>query len=343
MKAKIIAPTIMLAYCVSAMFCAMVAIQPILAAICFVACVSLQFVLSPDRKTLKRFAGQLLVVAFIALLNCLLVRRGSIVFFEWGIIELHLESLVYGLSIAAILVSAIGYFSILSEEVSSDEILSLTGGRLPTLSLVASMSINLIPKFKRQFQELRDIQAACTCANSRAFDSRQTELSQNGSSQISFDSQNSDEPKLKQANAKQLKRAHARVSDDLTHLMAMSLEDSLIKADSMRARGWGSSKKRTVYRKIKIGKKDKAITVLVVVLGAVCMLSGILSSSSFEFYPVISFGASGTSDVASSFSSIWNSSSLLQLALFLSPYVLYAVFFFLPHFTLIWRRRKWKR
>lgn len=294
-------PAVSMAYAVFAMLCIMVSYEPICTCIAFCATVSLGFALDGWRKAMKRLSWQLLAISFFALLNCVFTQRGATVLFTAGPLELRLESLAYGACIATMIVSAMNCFILLSEVVSSDEALVLFGGRLPVVSLVASMSIRLIPKFQRQSRELSDIRNACTCAN-----------------------------------APSGKAGHEGASGRLTHLLASSLEDSLITADSMRARGWGSTDKRTTYGNIKMTGWSIFALIAVIALGLTCLIAEWSLASGFQFYPQISFvDAAGASYLA--FSGL--SPSVFNIC----EYLIYAIFFFLPHLALLVEVAKWKR
>ena len=63
---------------------------------------------------------------------------------------LTLESILYGLSAGAMLVTVILWFSAFSRVMTSDKFIYLFGKVIPALSLVLSMSLRFVPKFKKQ-------------------------------------------------------------------------------------------------------------------------------------------------------------------------------------------------
>lgn len=294
-------PIIVLVYGVLAILCIMAAFDPICVCIAFCASIALSFVLDGRKRTVKRLFWQLSVILIFALLNCVFTQRGATVIFDAGFFQLHFESLAYGACVALMIVSSMNYFIELSEVVSSDEALVLFGGKLAVISLVTSMSIRLVPKFQKQSRELSEIENACTCAN------------------LSFG-----------------KYVHAGASGRLTHLLAASLEDSLISADSMRARGWNSSKKRTTYGNVKMNRRSRITLVLVALFGAVCLFIGWSLSNGFQFYPHLTLGVD--MDMVFSFSS-----ARQALIFMLCAYSLYAIYFLLPFLALIVEVVKWKQ
>lgn len=307
MRFKNVNPMLALVYAVLAMLCVMVSFQPILLAISFLALLSLGACINGLAKAASALKWQIPVIVFFALLNSLFVQSGSSVLFNVGPINLYVESLVYGASSGMMVVCVMSCFLYLSEVVSSDEVLGLFGGRMPVISLVTSMSIRLVPKFKRQASELDDVRKACTCANLGTSSSK-----------------------------------HTLPSKYLTHLLAMSLEDSLVCADSMRSRGWGASKKRTSYTKTRMTASDYAILVLIVLLGLSCLIFAYASADAFQFYPVLAFSGLEVFDGLSQFAQLTFSKGQ---ALILSGvfYLVYIAFFFTPHFVLFLEDLKWKR
>ena len=81
----------------------------------------------------------------------------------------------------------------------------------------------------------------------------------------------------------------ARVRDELvrtsTMLLTWSLEDSVERADSMRARGWESGIARTQYRSERLRSRDIAALVGIAVLLALCTACAWTACSSWRFYP----------------------------------------------------------
>lgn len=73
-------------------------------------------------------------------------------------------------------------------------------------------------------------------------------------------------------------------------VITQSLENSIEKSNSMSARGYGK-RKRTFYNNFKFTKYDLAYLVIFVVLFSMSILSIILNTAYFEFYPRISINS----------------------------------------------------
>lgn len=71
---------------------------------------------------------------------------------------LTLESIVYGLSAAAMMASVILWFSCYNAVMTSDKFVYLFGRVIPALSLVLSMALRFAPKFKAQLHTVSEAQ-----------------------------------------------------------------------------------------------------------------------------------------------------------------------------------------
>ena len=69
--------------------------------------------------------------------------------------------------------------------------------------------------------------------------------------------------------------------------MTWALEDSLERADAMRARGWESDARRTSYRADILRESDAAKTCGVVVLALLCAFLAAVACGQWSFYPVM--------------------------------------------------------
>lgn len=259
-------PATALAYCCFAVALAAAFVQPALCTIAFAGVASFGLVLDGPRAFARRMAWQAPVVAAIALLNCLFVQMGDTVIFQAGPFGVHAESLAYGLCMGLSLVVVMEVFVLLGELVSSDDALSLFGGRLPALALVVSTTLRLVPKMKEDAREIRDAMDACTAGSARAgagVSSRMAPF-----------------------------RSASRV---LSTLVSNAMEDSMTTADSMRARGWGSGARRTSYRRRGFSARDALPLTCVIAAGLLAFATGAGSASSFAFYPTVHGAASAAS------------------------------------------------
>ena len=71
---------------------------------------------------------------------------------------LTLESILYGLAAACMLAAVALWFSCLSAVMTSDKFIYLFGRVIPALSLVLSMTLRFVPRFRRQFRTVAQAQ-----------------------------------------------------------------------------------------------------------------------------------------------------------------------------------------
>ena len=146
------------------------------------------------------------MMALAAILNPAFNHEGAtILTYLPGGNPLTLESMVYGLAAALMMVSVVQWFSCYNEVVTSDKFVYLFGRVIPALSLVLSMTLRFVPKFSAQLQTVRKAQQC-----------------------IGRDLSNGSLPQ--------------RMKHGITILSIMitwSLENAIETADSMRSRGYG--------------------------------------------------------------------------------------------------------
>jgi len=172
---------------------------------------------------LKRLKGfrllAYLVILFMVLtvLNPFFNTDGQIVLF-WAFARPYtLESLIYGATLAGMVVSALCWFACYNCVMTSDKFIYMFGRITPSLSLIISMILRLIPHFRRKAAQIASARACIGLAGDSS------------------------------AGLWERLRNGAVILNTMT---GWSLENGIITADSMRARGYGSGKRSSfaVYR-----------------------------------------------------------------------------------------------
>lgn len=135
------------------------------------------------------------------------------------------EALVYGMLSAAALISVILWFACYSEVMSSDKFIYLFGRLIPALSLVISMALRFIPVYLNRIREIREAR------------------------ELSGKKEKGGKP------GNRLKSGLAVVSS----LIGWAMENSVVTADSMRARGYGLPG-RTAFSIYNYGFRDRIMT-----------------------------------------------------------------------------------
>lgn len=207
---------------------------------------------------------------FMGLPMAMLIAAGNPVFNHRGATFLFylrdnpvtLEALAYGAVMGAMMFASVLWFSCYNAVVTSDKFLYIFGRVLPSGALIASMALKLIPQLFRQIKIIADTQRTL------GLDWASGTLSGRV-------------------------RAGARI---LSVLVGWALEDAVVIADSMNARGYGRHK-RSNFSIFVFGSRDRRL--LVFILGmALCEAGAYLrGTGTLTFYPTILPMASGVPDL----------------------------------------------
>ncbi|MBR3952375.1 MAG: energy-coupling factor transporter transmembrane protein EcfT [Oscillospiraceae bacterium] len=189
---------------------------------------------------------------FIAIANPLFNHRGATILFYLFNNPVTKEAIIYGIVSAGMMFAAVIWFTCYNTVVTSDKFIYIFGRILPSIALIVSMTLSLIPRLMAQIKIIADSQRS-----------------------IGLD--------WKSGNIKQRVRSGARI---LSILVSWALEDAVITADSMRARGYGQHK-RSTFSIFRFGKKDAKMMAVVVFLFAAEIFAYISGRGTMEFYPAM--------------------------------------------------------
>ena len=228
-------------------------INPISIAIAFVAAFSSCGVLKGRKALYKNAVFMPVLFIAMALINPAFNHQGvTIITYLPSGNPLTAESVYFGLIAAGMVLSVMMFFSCFNEVMTSDKIIYICGRLIPSLSLIFSMVLRAVPKFREQ---------AVTVANSRRGIGK-----------------NSSEGNL-------FKRLKGGISI-LSILITWSMENAIERADSMKSRGFGASK-RTAFSNYNITKRDKYALFWILLLSAYIIAGSLLKVFDFSCFPYI--------------------------------------------------------
>lgn len=165
---------------------------------------------------------------------------------------LTLESILYGLSAGAMIVTVMVWFLNFNRVMTSDKFIYLFGRIIPALSLVLSMTLRFIPKFKGQMAQ-------------------------------TVDSQRSIGRDISQGSLWQRTKIAVTV---LSIMITWSLENAIETADSMKSRGYGL-KGRTAFSIYRFDERDKMAMVFLAFCGLYLLCGVMVSAFGFRYFPDI--------------------------------------------------------
>ncbi len=217
------------------------------------------YMLLRGRVALRPLGWMLALGVLAGLANPLFVTRGETLLFLWaGGRRFTLEALLYGLAAGGMLVTVLLWFGCYNAVMTDDKFQYLFAGAAPSLAMVLSMTLRLVPLFERRAAQ---ISLARRCVGKGAADGRRRERLENG----------------------------AQVLSALTQ---WALEGSVETADSMRARGWGCGP-RGRFSIWRFGRRDAALGAVMAAAGAL-LAAGVLGGGArAAYYPVLSLPCGG--------------------------------------------------
>ena len=228
---------------------AMFTLDPVILAISLVGAVLL-FVHLSGMKGSRSHLYTLGLFLLMAAVNPLVSHRGQTVLFVLNDNPVTLEATLYGLAAAGMIVAVMYWFRCFTCIMTSDRLLYLFGALSPKLSLLLSMALRYVPLFGQQLRKTRQAQQAMGLYREDTFTGRL--------------------------------RGHLRV---FSVMVTWALENGVITADSMTARGYGCTR-RTHFRAFRFTGHDALLTALSLLLTAAAFLAA--SQRDFAFYPALS-------------------------------------------------------
>ncbi len=309
-------PSIALAYFGAVLVLAMAAPHPLLLAISFAAALLCGVWLRGGGRVAKSLAWQLPLIAIIVAINPLFSSTGTTELFRIGTQAVYAEGYANAATMALLLVCVMQWFSNADAVLGSDKVMGALGRVLPTVGLMLSMVMRLIPRFVRRGRTINAALGACTAARCSApataciplYKTANTAERQptgpnatSAESQAASASTTAAEVQTAAANIATAEHAEpspettkrprrARFSDQLrtvTTLMGWSMEDSLEAADSMRCRGWGASRKRTTFQRQRFRTRDGALLAVLALFAAAAAVVAWQLMQDFGFFPAL--------------------------------------------------------
>ena len=205
-----------------------------------------------------------LVFLCSALLNPLFMHKGVTVLFVLNDNPITLESLVYGCVFGVMLTAVLWWFRSFTQIMTADKLLYLLGSVSPKLALILSMTLRYLPLFRRQAEKTSLTQQAIGVPASRV--TPEEEAGAGGLSGL----------------MERVRRA-LRV---FSVMVTWALENGVITADSMTARGYGV-KPRTHFAPYRFRRSDARLLVASMLLTLLTLLGS--RGGAPSFYPQLLF------------------------------------------------------
>ncbi|MCL2840229.1 MAG: energy-coupling factor transporter transmembrane protein EcfT [Defluviitaleaceae bacterium] len=165
---------------------------------------------------------------------------------------LTLESTMFGIAAAVVIVTVIVWFSCFNAVMTSDKLIYLLGRVVPALSLILSMSLRAVPRFRAQIKIVANAQKCIGRDVSRG-------------------------------NVFQRARHGMRI---LSIMVTWSLENAIETADSMKGRGYGLPK-RTAFSIFRFTSRDIYGLIYILICLIAIITGGVFEVYRFRYFPTI--------------------------------------------------------
>ncbi len=202
------------------------------------------------RFNLKYMLPMLLIMALV---NPAFNHEGATIltYFRDGN-PLTLESIAYGIAAATMLVTVICWFSCYNAVMTSDKFVYLFGRVIPALSLILSMTLRFVPRFKAQLRVVSDAQK---CVGRDV------------------------------SNGSLLQRARHGIRI-LSIMVTWALENAIETADSMKSRGYGLPG-RTAFSIYRFDRRDKNVLLFLLFCGGYIIAGAMWGGLYWRYFPTM--------------------------------------------------------
>ena len=188
-----------------------------------------------------------------ALLNPLFNHAGGTIlaYFPNGN-PLTFEAIAFGIASAVMLITVISWFACFNKVMTSDKFVYLFGRIIPALSLILSMALRFVPRFREQIKVISNAQK---CIGRDVSNGNVLHKIKHGLKIISI-------------------------------MTTWILENSIETADSMKGRGYGLPG-RTAFSIFRFDKRDMWATVHILLCAAVVIGGAAVGAYRFRYFPTI--------------------------------------------------------
>lgn len=202
-------------------------------------------------QAMKQWASLMATMTvLIIVINPFINTRGTHVLLHVFGRQVTFEAVLYGVVTAMSLLMILLLFVSLNSVLNGNKLLYIFARILPRTAFLIMMSIRFVPLLKRRLTEIQDVQRL------KGMTMTQGTLRERAKSGMSM----------------------------LQILLSWSLEEAVETADSMKARGYGTGKRRP-YIPYRMTRSDKGWLSYLVVVFALCVTGGFLGSGKIIIYP----------------------------------------------------------
>ncbi len=212
----------------------------------------LYYLLRNGIESIKKVLWMIFLIPIaLMVINPLFMHNGVTPLFILNDNPITLEATLFGLSVGIMAGSVLLWFASFNQIMTSDKLLYIFGSISPKIALILSMTLRYIPLFKQQITKTNNAQKAMGL--------------------------------YKEDNAIDKIKGSIRV---FSVMVSWALENGVITADSMAARGYGVGK-RSRFAIFRWSVQDKMLMAASIGLAAIVVGASFIQSFRFNWYPAI--------------------------------------------------------
>lgn len=247
-------PIINFTYFTAVILFSMVFMHPVFLLISLICSFVYSVYLSGSKAVIFNIIIMITVGVLIAILNPVFNHQGETTIFFVNDHGITLESFGFGICAGIMFISVIIWFSCYNKVMTSDKFMYLFGSVIPALSLVLSMTLRFVPKFKAQ---LKIVEEGQKCIGRGGSQGTILKMIKNGVKVISI-------------------------------MITWALENGIETSDSMKARGYGL-KGRTSFSLYRFDSRDKKCLKYISLIIGIIVFGAYFGYNTISFFPIIRY------------------------------------------------------
>ncbi|PWW04758.1 energy-coupling factor transport system permease protein [Paenibacillus cellulosilyticus] len=246
-------PIVNFGYFVVVLAFSMIFMHPVFQGIALISAVTYSIVLNGIKAIRFNVLYMLPMLIILAAANPLFNHAGvTILFYMKDGNPVTLESILYGIASSCMLITVMVWFSCYNKVMTSDKFIYLFGRIIPALSLIFSMVLRFVPRFKQQIRVISVAQRS-----------------------IGRD--------VTQGNVVHRARHGIRI---LSIMTTWAMENAIETADSMKARGYGLPG-RTSFSLYRLDRRDQTMLITLAILIAAVLIGASAGENTIRYFPSI--------------------------------------------------------
>ncbi|WP_211746054.1 energy-coupling factor transporter transmembrane component T [Paenibacillus sp. Marseille-Q4541] len=232
--------------------------HPVYLGAAFLVTILLNFSIDRGRSLRKGLVRYLLIALVIFITNPLFSSRGATILFYLLDRPVTLESIVYGAIFAISLLSVLFAFVAFNLIITPEKMLYLITPFAPRTAFIVTVTLRFVPLLTSRLKEIMTIKRIMGQGKEQS-----------------------------QQMKKSKKNRMQNGMESLHTLISWSLEEALITASSMRARGYGVTK-RSSARIYKMDNRDRIVMWIIILTGTNLIIGAWYGVNRYDIYPRLS-------------------------------------------------------